>query len=70
MMPDEGENPLDSIRNGNQMSFRSNKQNTIHDLVPPFILKTRQLNLKLKFKNSSRRKKGKGNAATKMEYIA
>lgn len=64
LMPDEHDQ-MDSVRvgGGSLMSLRGSKGgNTIHDIVPPYILKSKQLNLKLKFKNSlSSKRKGSTN---------
>ena len=58
LLPEDQDYLAESMRGGGSVrSFRANKGNSIHDIVPPFILKSKQLNLKLKIKNSQTSKR-------------
>lgn len=56
LLPEDQDYLAESVRGVSLKSFRANRGNTIHDIVPPFILKSKQLNLKLKFKSSQNSK--------------
>lgn len=57
LLPEDQDYIAESVRagGGSIKSFRGG--NSIHDIVPPFILKSKQLNLKLKIKNSQTSKR-------------
>ena len=52
LLPEDQDYLAESIRAGGSIKSFRNRGNSIHDIVPPFILKSKQLNLKLKFRNS------------------